>query len=303
MINFILVEKNQNELMVVESSGSTVCDSSLTPSQTLENTLNQLGAFNSSIIAAVAAVTNGSILSKSENLSVNENSEKDTSLSLRQQQLQRYNYKCKYCLHFTKYKAHIIEHMMQAHKINLMQCPDPGCSKKFKDEWKLKRHLLSTREHKPMINFRNLNDIINQHVDVSEQKSGFPCPLCQVDMNDSQKIISSNNNIDQNTSILNLINKNTDNYLYLDTYEELREHLLKRHTNFSPDSYFICKQCGQVFINRLKLSCHVFNVHSGKRKKRNSSSNQGQSNLIKHPIKITNTLLNMNLSNVATASP
>jgi hypothetical protein len=41
------------------------------------------------------------------------------------------------------------------------------------------------------------------------------------------------------------------------------------HPNFNIDStYFMCKQCGQVFQNRYKLSCHMFNVHSGKRKNR-----------------------------------
>jgi hypothetical protein len=59
--------------------------------------------------------------------------------------LKKYNYKCQYCLHLTKFKAHIIEHMLNSHNIDLMQCPYYECGRKFKDEWKLKRHLLTNK--------------------------------------------------------------------------------------------------------------------------------------------------------------
>ena len=179
----------------------------------------------------------------------------------------RFNYKCKYCVYLTKFKAHIIEHMQTAHKLNLMQCPEQTCNKKFKDEWKLKRHLLSNRDHKPLPNFKSLTDVMKQYVDIEPQKQGFPCALCQFDPN-GNLILASCEPEQQQNIILGLLNKNTDNYLYLDTYEQLKEHASLSHPNFNMDSYFVCKQCGQVFINRYKLSCHLFNVHSGKRKRR-----------------------------------
>ena len=179
----------------------------------------------------------------------------------------RFNYKCKYCLYLTKFKAHIIEHMQTAHKLNLMQCPEQTCSKKFKDEWKLKRHLLSNRDHKPLPSFKSLTDVMKQYVDIEPQKQGFPCALCQFNPNGNLTVASCEPEQQQNV-ILGLLNKNTDNYLYLDSYEQLKEHAALNHPDFSMDSYFVCKQCGQVFINRYKLSCHLFNVHSGKRKRR-----------------------------------
>ncbi len=181
----------------------------------------------------------------------------------------RFNYKCKFCAFSTKFKAHTIEHMFKNHKINLMQCPELSCGKTFKDEWKLKRHLLSNREHKPLANFKNLSDVMKQYVEVTPQKLGFPCPLCQFDDN--------NNLITQNqTQILanDVAGKNMDNYLFLDTYEHLKTHIIMNHSKFDLDSYFICKQCGQVFINRYKLSCHLFNVHSGKRKRRPTAASK-----------------------------
>lgn len=104
----------------------------------------------------------------------------------------RFNYKCKYCSQLgaaagdatsvfsTKFKAHIIEHMQTRHRICLMECPEAACRKRFKDEWKLKRHLLSNREHGQLAAFKNLHDVMRQHVEVTPQKSGFPCPFCQV---------------------------------------------------------------------------------------------------------------------------
>lgn len=104
----------------------------------------------------------------------------------------RFNYKCRYCSQLgttegdansvfsTKFKAHIIEHMQTRHKICLMECPEATCRKRFKDEWKLKRHLLSNREHGQLAEFKNLHDVMRQHVEVTPQKSGFPCPFCQV---------------------------------------------------------------------------------------------------------------------------
>ena len=178
--------------------------------------------------------------------------------------INRYNFKCKYCPFITKFKAHTIEHMFKDHKINLMQCPELSCSKTFKDEWKLKRHLLSNRDHKPLPNFKNLSDVMKQYVEVTPQKLGFPCPLCRFD--ESNNLITHQS--DQVFSINDLVGKNMDNYLFLDTYEHLKSHVLLNHSKFDLDSYFICKQCGQVFINRYKLSCHLFNVHSGKRKRR-----------------------------------
>lgn len=193
------------------------------------------------------------------------------------QQLNRFNYKCNYCLHLTKFKAHIIEHMLHEHKINLMQCPYVNCSKKFKDEWKLKRHLITNKDHSNQGAFKDLNDCIKQHVNVTPQKIGqFPCPLCQVDQITGDVLVL--NEYDQETSISNLLNKNIDNSLYFDKYDELKEHITTNHTSFNIDNYFVCKQCGQVFLNRYKLSCHQFNVHSGKRKRRPKISNLNGAN-------------------------
>ncbi len=183
-------------------------------------------------------------------------------------QANRFNYKCKYCDNFlTKFKAHIIEHMQLEHNIYLMQCPEISCQRRFKDEWKLKRHLLSNREHQPLSQFKNFNDVMQSHVNVSHQKIGFLCPLCQIDQ-------TNNNDNDQTLIIvsddLNSINdiKKSENYLYFSTYDELKEHITAKHTNLDINTYFICKNCGQNFQNRYKLSCHLFNVHSGKRKSR-----------------------------------
>jgi hypothetical protein len=182
--------------------------------------------------------------------------------------INRYNYKCKYCPFITKFKAHIIEHMFKSHKINLMQCPELTCAKTFKDEWKLKRHLLSNRDHKPLPNFKNLSDVMKQYVEVTPQKLGFPCPLCQFDSSNNLITQRGDDGEAQMFVANDLAGKNMDNFLFLDTYEHLKTHVLINHTKFDLESYFICKQCGQVFINRYKLSCHLFNVHSGKRKRR-----------------------------------
>lgn len=174
----------------------------------------------------------------------------------------RYTYKCKYCCissYSTKFKAHIIDHMQSEHNIYLMQCPDLKCNKRFKDEWKLKRHLLSNRDHEPLSGFKCLIDVMKTHVHVTPQKVGFPCPLCHLDENNNQVV----------TACLEGINeKKTEYFLYFDSYSELNEHLVNKHTDLDVNSYFICKNCGQVFQNRYKLSCHLFNVHSGKRKSR-----------------------------------
>ena len=66
--------------------------------------------------------------------------------------------------------------------------------------------------------------------------------------------------------MLDRLTNDPDSLLYFANYDELRGHVVAHHPHYPIDSYIICKQCGQVFINRYKLSCHVFNVHSGKRK-------------------------------------
>lgn len=116
-----------------------------------------------------------------------------------------------------------------------------------------------------------MNDCLRQHVYVSPQKVGlFPCPMCQLDEQSGQvfSINSNEVNFDQQAVISNLIAKNIDNSLYFESYETLRRHVLDTHQQFNIENYFVCKQCGQVFLNRYKLSCHLFNVHSGKRKRR-----------------------------------
>ncbi|CAF0852318.1 unnamed protein product [Brachionus calyciflorus] len=218
------------------------------------------------------------ILNQSQPQNISQTIEVTTSLSddvektetTKKLQLNRFNYKCNYCLHLTKFKAHIIEHMLNEHKIDLMQCPYTDCLKKFKDEWKLKRHLASNKEHLKLGTFRDLNDCLSQHILITPQKIGqYPCPLCQIDPLTGNIII--HNELDQETCIQNLINKNLDNSLFFDKYEELSDHCSKNHPQFNMDMYFICKVCGQVFLNRYKLSCHHFNVHSGKRKPRSKS--------------------------------
>lgn len=175
-------------------------------------------------------------------------------------QTNRFNYKCKYCTSYsTKFKAHIIEHMQLNHNVYLMQCPELKCSKRFKDEWKLKRHLVSNREHQPLNEYKDLNDVMKPHVDVSPQKSGFPCPLCQLDQN---------NNLILSNDLESINDKKLEDNLYFERFDDLKEHCINKHTNLDINSYFICKICGQVFQNRYKLSCHSFNVHSGKRKSR-----------------------------------
>lgn len=184
----------------------------------------------------------------------------------------RFNYKCRYCLHLTKFKARIIEHMLTVHSVNLMQCPYDNCGRKFKDEWKLKRHLISNKDHAKLGTFQSLADSIRQHCLVTPQKIGqYPCPMCQVDgVSNDQPVI---NNLDEQQAVIaTFLSKNTDNSLYFDKYDDLKDHMTHSHPNFNIDYYFVCKQCGQVFLNRYKLSCHLFNVHSGKRKRRSSSS-------------------------------
>ena len=180
-------------------------------------------------------------------------------------QLNRFNYKCIYCASYsTKFKAHIIEHMNDAHQICLMQCPEAKCAKRFKDEWKLKRHLASNREHGPLSNFKTLNDIMRMHIEITPQKLGFPCPLCEI-VADENLILHEQS---PDVAIQRLLMNNSGNFLYLDSYDELKAHVTNKHPLFNIDLYFICKQCGQVFQSRYKLSCHLFNVHSGKRKNR-----------------------------------
>ncbi|RNA41658.1 gastrula zinc finger -like, partial [Brachionus plicatilis] len=182
----------------------------------------------------------------------------------------KFNYKCNYCLHLTKFKAHIIEHMLTEHKIDLMQCPYPDCLKKFKDEWKLKRHLTSNKDHLQLGTYKDLNDCLKLHVHITPQRIGqYPCPLCQIEPSTGSVLIS--HELDQEISIQNLVSKNLDNSLFFDKYQDLVDHCSKSHPAFNMDTYFVCKTCGQVFLNRYKLSCHHFNVHSGKRKPRNKS--------------------------------
>jgi hypothetical protein len=183
--------------------------------------------------------------------------------------------------------------MLADHKVNLMQCPYMNCGRKFKDEWKLKRHLVSNKDHAQLGTFQCLTDSIKQHCLVTPQKIGqFPCPLCQHDINNPDLVIQTESPAasDQQAVISNFLNKNTDNSLYFDKFEELREHVVKVHPSFSMDNYFVCKQCGQVFLNRYKLSCHLFNVHSGKRKRRSVASSLLNRNKI-------NVASFMNLSN------
>ena len=145
------------------------------------------------------------------------------------------NYKCKYCLHLTRYKMHIIEHMLESHSIYLMECPDKDCKKQFKDEWRLKRHIELNRDHPTLKHqYKNFNEIMKIHVDINLHKPDFKCPVC-------------------------------DNY-YLETYELLKEHINSFHSGFELESYFICKECGRLFRNARKLKLHIYNVHSGKRK-------------------------------------
>jgi hypothetical protein len=215
--------------------------------------------------------------------------------------LNRFNFKCKYCFHLTKYKARIIEHMLNEHKIDLMECPYTACGRKFKDEWKLKRHLSSNKDHAKLSTFQSLQDSIKQHCFVTPQKIGqYPCPMCQIIPGENgQQDILLVSNMDQKTCIDNFINKNTDNCLYFDKYDDLCQHVEKTHGQnvFNMDSYFICKQCGQVFMNRYKLSCHLFNVHSGKRKRKSTiqtslTLNPKTSNKIKSSALSTSSFIN-----------
>jgi len=100
---------------------------------------------------------------------------------------------------------------------------------------------------------------MKQHVTITPQRVGFPCPFCTTE-SDQQPSETSRSNLSGD--------KNPDDYLFLPTYESLKVHCQEAHPNFNIDGYFICQQCGQVFQNRYKLSCHLFNVHSGKRKSR-----------------------------------
>ena len=132
--------------------------------------------------------------------------------------------------------------MLEIHSIYLMECPDKQCKKQFKDEWKLKRHLESNRDHPTLkYQFNNFLDIMKIYVDISLFKPGFKCPLC-------------------------------DNY-YLQTYDLLHEHCKAQHNDFNLEAYFFCKQCGQLFRNNYKLKAHIFNVHSGKKKAKLTTDN------------------------------
>ena len=156
--------------------------------------------------------------------------------------------------------------MLEVHKISLMQCPEEKCNKLFKDEWKLKRHLASNRDHGPLNNFKSLNDIMKIHIEITPQKLGYPCSLCELERSTGNFIVSDNQSASD--AIERIIRNNSNDFLYFESYNELRSHMASEHPLFNIDSYFICKQCGQVFQSRYKLSCHLFNVHSGKRKNR-----------------------------------
>lgn len=123
-----------------------------------------------------------------------------------------------------------------------------------------------------------MNDCLRRHVYVTLQKVGqYPCPMCQVDESTGQVYTAANtqsgtDSFDQQSMIATLLGKNIDNSLYLDSYDMLRAHIAEAHPKFNMDNYFVCKQCGQVFLNRYKLSCHLFNVHSGKRKRRSTTA-------------------------------
>jgi hypothetical protein len=117
--------------------------------------------------------------------------EATTAIKIVSKSQSRFNYKCKYCCgeagtFTTKFKAHIIEHMQIKHRLCLMECPEVSCRKRFKDEWKLKRHLLSNREHGQLVAFKSLHDVMRQHVEVTPQKVGFPCPFCRVDQSSAK---------------------------------------------------------------------------------------------------------------------
>ena len=201
---------------------------------------------------ATPSLFNSMTLSFNDETDANNNvdSESDTIKSTTNT---RFNFKCKHCPAFaTKFKVHIIEHMLAAHAINLMQCPQADCGKKFKDEWKLKRHLASNREHGQLVNFKNLYDVMRLHVVMVPLKTGFPCPLCP------ERPGADEFNM----------NRCMEDNLFFDNYELLQQHVHAMHPKFNLDSYFICKQCGNLFQTRYKLSCHLFNVHSGKRKNR-----------------------------------
>ncbi len=95
----------------------------------------------------------------------------------------RFNYKCKYCTtttFSTKIKAHIIEHMQLTHRICCTECPHISCRKQFKDEWKLKRHLQSNRDHGEIPGIVSLYDVMKQHVFITPHRIGFPCPFCKI---------------------------------------------------------------------------------------------------------------------------
>lgn len=142
--------------------------------------------------------------------------------------IKRYTYKCNYCVFNTKFKLHIVEHMLQEHQIYLMECPEPKCRKQFKDEWKLKRHLESNRDHSPLNKFKDFNEVMQQHVQITLYKPDFKCPCCDKSY---------------------------------ETHAQWLQHLAKAHTDFNTNSHYICTQCAQVFRSNYKLKCHTFNVH------------------------------------------
>lgn len=149
--------------------------------------------------------------------------------------------------------------MQMAHKICLLQCPDASCLKSFKDEWKLKKHLLSNKSHHAAITYNSLHDIMSLHVEVTQKKFGFSCPFCKIDYTSKNMITDTVNN--------NLKGDNdTNNYLYFNSYSDLESHFISSHESVSIKTYCICKHCGHVFQSRYKLSSHIFNVHSGKKK-------------------------------------
>lgn len=140
----------------------------------------------------------------------------------------KYTFKCKKCLNYkTRFKTHIIEHMLKEHEINLLECPE--CKKIFKDEWKLRRHLDSTREHDRMINIKNFNDLIKDYVEISLFKAEFKCPKCD---------------------------------LIFHTYNLFGEHLKETHEDCKLNKIHMCKDCGSIFRTKYKLNMHVLNIHT-----------------------------------------
>lgn len=130
-----------NELLLPTSTITTITTTPNQSSGTNNNNPNQSDSSNTNpIITPSSSSSSHTGLGGGGGGSGESASNQNSNSSLK-----KYNYKCQYCLHLTKFKAHIIEHMQTAHNINLMQCPYFECGRKFKDEWKLKRHLLTNK--------------------------------------------------------------------------------------------------------------------------------------------------------------